>query len=93
METTSEFGKLLVFIREESEEPPERMAELLKVSTAYLKSVENGINPIPSAWVDTLIEEYGLDLYFASYIRRAAERGNSNPQGTLEVMEIGLHEF
>ena len=93
MENISEFGKLLVFIREETEESMEKMAEFFGVSTAYLKSVEHGMNPIPHGWVEALIEEYGLDMYFASYIRRAANLGNSNKHSKMAVVEIGLEEF
>lgn len=55
------FGKRLRSIRLEKDLLSKDMAEILKVSPAFLSAVETGKKVVPQKWPDIIANELGLD--------------------------------
>lgn len=60
MAEVTAFGKILRKMRIDCSEVLGVMAQRLKVSPAYLSSIENGGREIPDAFITKIVTEYGL---------------------------------
>lgn len=61
MAEVTAFGKILRKMRIDCSEVLGDMAKRLKVSAAYLSSIENGLREIPDDFTARIAAEYGLD--------------------------------
>lgn len=57
----NEFGKAVRRLRLDKDELLKDMAARLRVTPAFLSSIETGRKPVPAGFVDRIAEEYGLD--------------------------------
>ena len=60
-EMATTYGKVLRRIRIDRDELLKNMAEKLKMTSAYLSSIENGKRQIPNNMTRSIVDIYGLD--------------------------------
>ncbi len=77
-------GKILRKIRIDRQELLRDMAKTLDVSAAYLSAVENGKRKAPTAWIDKIVQAYGLDFGEEKQLRDAFEDSQNEVRISLQ---------
>ncbi len=81
MAEVTAFGKILRKMRIDCSEVLGDMAKRLKVSAAYLSSIENGLREIPDDFTSKIAAEYGLD----EAQKNALDEAKAKVKGAVDV--------
>ena len=89
----TDFGKLLRKLRIDYNEVLYDMAKKLKVSPAFLSSVENGRKSAPPNWVPVIVEKYSLNSKQAKELQKAADLTTRHVRINLEKANNSKREL
>lgn len=88
----TELGKILRKIRIDNQHLLKDMADILKVSPAYLSAVENGKRKAPTDWVEKIIGSYKLKDDDAENLRCAYENSQQEIKLSLQMFSAQQKE-